>query len=49
MILEEIGEDPNREDPIKNTGACSKSTQYLTHGYNANPSEILKSAMFERL
>ena len=46
MILEEIGEDPNREGLLKTPERVAKAIQYLTHGYNIDPSEILKSAMF---
>ena len=45
-ILEEIGEDPNREGLLKTPERVAKAMQYLTHGYNTDPSEILKSAMF---
>ena len=46
LILEEIGEDPNREGLLKTPERVAKAMQYLTHGYYTNPSEILKSAMF---
>ena len=46
VILEEIGEDPNREGLLKTPERVAKAMQYLTHGYNTAPSEILKSAMF---
>ena len=45
-ILEEIGEDPKREGLLKTPERVAKAMQYLTHGYNTDPSEILKSAMF---
>ena len=46
LILEEIGEDPNREGLLKTPERVAKAMQYLTHGYDSDPSEILKSAMF---
>ena len=46
VILEEIGEDPKREGLLKTPERVAKAMQYLTHGYNTDPSEILKSAMF---
>ena len=46
MILVEIGEDPTREGLLKTPERVAKAMQYLTHGYNTDPSEILKSAMF---
>jgi len=45
-IIEEIGEDPEREGLLKTPERVSKAMQFLTHGYDLNPAEILKSAMF---
>ncbi len=45
-ILKLIGEDACREG-LKNTPVrVAKALQFLTQGYNHNPHEILKSAMF---
>lgn len=46
VILEEIGENPEREGLLKTPERVAKAMQYLTHGYDLNPAEILKSAMF---
>lgn len=46
-ILGLIGEDPKREGLEKTPERVAKSLQYLTHGYDLNPKEILKSAMFK--
>ncbi|MFH0892953.1 MAG: GTP cyclohydrolase I FolE [Bacteroidota bacterium] len=46
-ILGLIGEDPNREGLLKTPERVAKAMQYLTHGYDLNPEEILKSAMFK--
>lgn len=46
-ILSDIGEDPGREGLLKTPERVAKAMQYLTHGYDLNPSEILKSAMFK--
>ena len=46
VILEEIGENPDREGLLKTPERVAKAMQYLTHGYDLNPAEILKSAMF---
>lgn len=46
-ILKLIGEDPNREGLEKTPERVAKAMQFLTHGYNLKPEEILKSAMFK--
>lgn len=46
-ILAELGEDPSREGLIQTPVRVAKALQYLTHGYDANPEEILRSAMFK--
>ena len=45
-ILTDIGENPNREGLLKTPERVAKAMQFLTHGYDLNPEEILKSAMF---
>ena len=45
-ILRDIGEDPTREGLVKTPERVAKALQYLTHGYDLDPSEILRSAMF---
>ena len=45
-ILKKIGEDPEREGLIKTPERAAKAIQFLTHGYDLNPEEILKGAMF---
>ncbi len=46
-ILQLIGEDADREGLLKTPDRVAKSIQYLTHGYDLNPKEILESAMFK--
>ncbi|MES2828936.1 MAG: GTP cyclohydrolase I FolE [Bacteroidota bacterium] len=46
-ILQQLGENPEREGLLKTPERVAKSLQYLTHGYDLNPSEILRSAMFK--
>jgi GTP cyclohydrolase I len=46
-ILKLIGEDPNREGLIKTPERVAKALQFLTHGYDLNPEELLRSAMFK--
>lgn len=46
-ILADLGEDPSREGLLKTPERVAKALQYLTHGYDSKPEEILKSAMFK--
>jgi GTP cyclohydrolase I len=46
-VLKEIGENPNREGLLKTPERVAKSMDYLTNGYELNPAEILKKAMFK--
>lgn len=46
-VLKGIGEDVNREGILKTPTRAAKAMQFLTHGYDLNPAEILKSAMFK--
>lgn len=46
-ILLDMGEDPNRDGLLKTPERVAKAMQFLTHGYDLNPEEILKSAMFK--
>lgn len=45
-ILENIGEDVNREGLLKTPERASKAMQFLTHGYDLDPEAILRGAMF---
>ena len=40
------GEDVTREGLLKTPERAAKAMQFLTHGYDIDPAEILKSAMF---
>jgi GTP cyclohydrolase I len=46
-VLTTIGEDVSREGILKTPTRAAKAMQFLTHGYDLNPAEILKSAMFK--
>jgi GTP cyclohydrolase I len=46
-ILELLGEDPGREGLLKTPERVAKAMQFLTHGYDLDPHEILRSAMFK--
>ena len=45
-IISLIGENPEREGLLKTPERVSKSMQFLMNGYEQNPEEILRSAMF---
>jgi len=45
-ILKYLGEDPNREGLADTPVRVAKALQFLTQGYNHDPQEIVKSAMF---
>ncbi|MCJ8210635.1 GTP cyclohydrolase I FolE [Mucilaginibacter sp. RS28] len=46
-ILQQIGEDPNREGLLKTPERVAKALMFLTHGYDLDAGEILRSAMFK--
>jgi GTP cyclohydrolase I len=46
-ILTDLGENPERNGLLKTPERVAKAMQYLTHGYDLNPKEILLSAMFK--
>ncbi len=45
-ILQNIGEDPEREGLLRTPERVAKAYGYLTKGYREDASEILRSAMF---
>lgn len=46
-ILEALGEDPNRQGLLKTPERVAKALQFLTHGYDLDAAQVLRSAMFE--
>jgi GTP cyclohydrolase I len=46
VILKDIGENPDRDGLKKTPERVAKALQFLTHGYDLDPAEILRSAMF---
>lgn len=46
-VLKLIGEHPGREGLLKTPERMAKAMLYLTHGYDLDAGEILKSAMFK--
>jgi GTP cyclohydrolase IA len=45
-LLVRLGEDPNREGLLRTPERTSKAYQYLTKGYNEDPTEVLTGALF---
>lgn len=46
-ILSDMGEDPSRDGLLQTPVRVAKALQYLTHGYDLKPDDILRSAMFK--
>lgn len=46
-IIDDVGENPAREGLLKTPVRAAKAMQFLTQGYDLNPAEILRSAMFK--
>lgn len=46
IVLKEIGEDPTREGLLKTPERVAKAMQFLTHGYDINPDDLIKQAIF---
>jgi GTP cyclohydrolase IA len=46
-IIKQIGENPEREGLADTPVRVAKAMQFLTQGYNHDPKEIIKSAMFK--
>lgn len=45
-IITDLGENAGREGLLKTPERAAKAMQFLTHGYELNPKEILESALF---
>jgi len=46
-ILDLVGEDKSREGLVKTPERAAKAMQFLTQGYDQDPKDILKSAVFK--
>ncbi|MGC9347329.1 MAG: GTP cyclohydrolase I FolE [Anaerolineae bacterium] len=47
MILEAIGEDPQREGLLKTPGRVSRMFEELTAGYHVDPERLINNAVFD--
>jgi GTP cyclohydrolase IA len=45
-ILKDLGENPEREGLKQTPERVAKALQFLTHGYDLDPAQILRSSMF---
>jgi GTP cyclohydrolase IA len=46
-ILRRVGEDPNRDGLLRTPGRVEKSMAYLTKGYQEDPHQLLRAALFD--
>jgi GTP cyclohydrolase I len=45
-VIEQLGEDPNREGLLKTPERVAKAMQFLTSGYTQAPDSMIESAIF---
>jgi GTP cyclohydrolase I len=46
-IIEELGEDPDREGLVKTPSRAAEAMRFLTRGYDMDVTEVLNGAVFE--
>lgn len=47
QLLSTLGEDPSRQGLVKTPERAAKAMSFLTSGYDKDPADILKGAMFD--
>lgn len=45
-VLEQLGENPQREGLLKTPERAAKAMQFLTHGYGLHPDDLINQAIF---
>lgn len=45
-VIKSLGEDPEREGLLKTPIRAAKAMQFLTNGYDINPDDLIKQAIF---
>lgn len=45
-VIKQLGEDTTREGLLKTPERAAKAMQFLTHGYDLNPDDLIKQAIF---
>src|SRR5215469_3879081 len=46
-LLVRLGEDPNRDGLLRTPERMARALQYLTRGYNEDPENLLRNALFD--
>ena len=49
QIIETLGEDASRDGLLKTPERVAKAMQFLTQGYDSDPFEVLRSALFDEV
>ncbi len=46
QVIRQLGEDPSREGLLKTPERAAKAMQFLTHGYDLQPDDLIRQAIF---